>query len=60
MEVAVLQKEKELDQCKVCSYPVCTYAELPLMSDVEHCYAELCKVPDLEILFLSEAIAKKI
>ena len=36
MEEAALQKERELDQCKVCSYPVCMYAELspiiPVMS----------------------------
>ena len=32
MEEAALEKERELDQCKVCSYPVCMYAELPLMS----------------------------
>ena len=32
---------------------------LPILSaHVEHCYARLCRVPDLEILFLSEAIAK--
>ena len=28
-----------------------------LGAHVEHCYARLCRVPDLEILFLSEAIA---
>ena len=32
MEEAALQNEGELDQCKVRSYPVCMYAELPLMS----------------------------
>ena len=31
-----------------------------LGAHVEHCYARLCRVPVLEILFLSNAIAKNL